>query len=69
MTHPENTTFHHRHHDNGTLDSICPRCFLTIALAIEKQHVSLVEHIHECDPFRLHQIENGLREQHFPTAA
>lgn len=68
MTHPETTAFHHKYHDNGTIDSICPRCYLTIASAIDKQHVSLVEHSHECDPVRLYQMENGLREQHFPAA-
>lgn len=69
MAHPENTTFHHRHRDNGTVDSICPHCYLTIAFAIEKQHVSLVEHIHECDPLRLSQTENGAHPLYFPAAA
>ena len=30
MAHTKTVTFHHRHNQNGTVDSICPRCYLTI---------------------------------------
>ncbi len=58
MTHKTNAIFHHRHNENGTVDSICPRCYLTIATAKDEQHLFRREKIHNCDLVLLHQIAN-----------
>lgn len=58
MAHLENSTFHHRHNENGSLDSICPHCFLTIGSDQNVQQLFFEERTHFCDPLRLHQLAN-----------
>jgi len=69
MAHPENTTFRHRHNQDGTFDSICSDCFLTIASANEEQKLYLLERIHECDPVRIYEIATGTWPPFLPSAA
>jgi len=42
--------FPHRHNTDGSFDSICPRCVITIATAMDESDLSHSEAIHECDP-------------------
>src|SRR3954452_16683815 len=42
--------FPHRHNTDGSFDSICPRCVITIATAMDESDLSHSEAVHECDP-------------------
>ncbi len=61
MAYSNLTTSFHRHNDNGTFDSICKRCFLTIASVRDEQQLAPFERAHACNPIRLYQLQNGLR--------
>ena len=69
MTYLENSTYRHRTNRDGTFDSICPRCYRTIASADKEQHLFMAERIHECDPLRLDELAPGTRPQSLPTVA
>jgi hypothetical protein len=47
---PERLKFAHRPNADGTIDSICPRCFLTIATATKEADLLQSEMGHDCDP-------------------
>jgi hypothetical protein len=42
-------SFPHRQNKNGTFDSICPKCFLTVANAIQEVDLVRFEKCHVCD--------------------
>lgn len=42
--------FAHRYNPNGTCDSICPRCFQTIATVRDEAQLPRIESQHVCDP-------------------
>ena len=69
MTHPENSTYRHRHNANGSFDSICPYCYLTVASARSEPHLLLLERMHECDPVRLYEIASATWLLHLPSVA
>jgi hypothetical protein len=48
--------FHHRHNSNGTHDSICFRCYMTVATVGNESDLTRYEVEHACDPARLYQI-------------
>ena len=66
MTHPQLMTSFHRHHDNGIFDSICKRCFVTIASVRDERQLSPLERTHVCDPVRVYQLENGVGKTYQP---
>jgi hypothetical protein len=41
---------------NGTMDSICNHCFLTVATAASETDLDSAERCHECDPWRLESL-------------
>lgn len=45
--------FMRRENTNGTLDSICCKCFVTVATARSEFELSAPERSHECDPILL----------------
>jgi hypothetical protein len=50
--------FHYRNNADGTVDSICPLCFLTVARGKEANELRARELAHACDrfdPFRSKQ--------------
>lgn len=49
--------FHVRSHEDGTFDSICPKCFLTVARELPWEKLAAEEQLHECDAGRLLSIE------------
>lgn len=54
--------FVHRPNHDGTFDSICPRCFVTIATRFDETDLESNERDHECDPKLLdwyHNLKNG----------
>lgn len=42
--------FTHRPNSDGTTDSICNKCFVTIATALGERELSRAEKLHVCDP-------------------
>ena len=42
--------FSHRHNPDGTVDSICRQCFVTIAKAQDESELYRVERLHTCNP-------------------
>ena len=52
--------FPRRHNHDGTIDSICPECFRTVARCRSEAELDGHEHRHVCDPesiaeLRLHR--------------
>jgi hypothetical protein len=43
-------SFAHRRNDDGSFDSICPRCFRTIAQSARESDLQIAEDGHVCDP-------------------
>jgi hypothetical protein len=56
MPSSERLKFAHSFIQDGTVDSICPRCFVTVASANEADSV-LKEEQHVCDPFLVAHYE------------
>ena len=52
MTAPQRA-FVHRTNDNGTIHSICPHCYNTVATSIGEAELEFAEHAHRCDRTRL----------------
>jgi hypothetical protein len=48
--------FPHRYNRDGTYESICSVCFLTIATVRDESELALSEAGHVCDQIRLHQF-------------
>ena len=44
------TKFSHRHNSDGTVDSICRECFVTVAKAQNESELYRDENSHTCDP-------------------
>ena len=53
-------TFARRYNPNGTVDSICPRCFQTIATVKDEAEFSRFEQEHVCDPHVLERLQRGI---------
>lgn len=49
--------FPHRANKDGTMDSICPRCFATIGRATWEAELEKMEASHACDPVQLFHFE------------
>lgn len=41
--------FSHRMNGNGTMDSICPRCYVTVATSTWESELERAEHAHNCE--------------------
>jgi hypothetical protein len=57
MPSSEHLKFAHRLIPDGTVDSICPRCFVTVASAANEADLVLKEQLHVCDPFLVAHYE------------
>ena len=44
------TGFSHRHNPDGTVDSICRECFMTVAKAQDESDLFRMERQHTCSP-------------------
>jgi 1,4-dihydroxy-2-naphthoyl-CoA synthase len=53
LAHISDVGFAHRPNDNGTTDSICLKCFMTIASKERKADLAASEAAHECGGFDL----------------
>jgi hypothetical protein len=52
-------SFPHRHNANGTYDSICTRCFVTVATVRNEAELAGRESAHICDPVDLCRLDQG----------
>jgi len=48
--------FHHRFNREGTHDSFCSTCYMTVATTSEEFELVGHEDVHICDPVRLYQV-------------
>jgi len=51
--HSANFEFPHRMNEDGTIDSICPLCFVTIGCSTWEADLDRMEAAHICEPARL----------------
>lgn len=49
-------TFPHRRNRDGTFDSICPRCFVTVSSKYTEVELQEAESSHNCQGFELAQM-------------
>jgi hypothetical protein len=56
MVHQFKPRFPHRFNVDGTHDSICAQCHLTVASARNEQELAQRERDHVCDPVRIYQL-------------
>lgn len=49
--------FLHRLNDDGTIDSICRECFLTVATAFSTSELEREERQHHCEPCLLERYK------------
>lgn len=54
--------FPHRFNRDGTVDSICPRCYVTVGSAAIEDGLKPMETAHVCNPERLAYYEEGRRQ-------
>lgn len=53
--------FVRRPKSDGTTDSICTRCFLTVATATWEADLDSAEQGHECNPWRLENLRKSVK--------
>jgi hypothetical protein len=53
MSQTHTVQFVHRVNDDGTIDSICRQCFVTVATATSASVLEGEERKHNCEPWRL----------------
>jgi hypothetical protein len=51
--------FPHRHNANGTHDSICTKCFVTVATAKNEPELEGHESAHVCNPVDVSRFSRG----------
>ena len=50
MAHVSTLQFAHRTNEDGSIDSICLKCFITVATESSESDLERAEHDHTCDP-------------------
>jgi hypothetical protein len=61
MVQPDEDSFVHRSNPDGTTDSICKRCFVTVCTSMGEAKLAFEERKHVCDPDVLAQWERQSR--------
>jgi hypothetical protein len=54
------TPFVHRANTDGTIDSFCRKCFMTIASSQWEADLERAESVHRCDPIQLEHVHDVL---------
>jgi hypothetical protein len=57
------TVFPHRQYPDGSFDSICPQCFVTVATRRTEAELQRAESEHECKGFDLGRMHWSEHEQ------
>ncbi len=58
MSQTHTVQFVHRFNEDGTIDSICRDCFVTVATDISTSHLELEERKHKCDLSLIDRYKN-----------
>jgi hypothetical protein len=70
MLQVEHLKYPHRTNPDGTIDSICPCCYVTIGTSVWETDLERLEVLHVCDPEQLEyfrQRETGRpTKRHYP---
>jgi hypothetical protein len=53
MTQTHTLQFVHRFNEDGTIDSICRHCFITVATEVSESDLEPEEREHKCDPWMI----------------
>lgn len=56
--------FVHRVQRNGTVDSICDQCFITVGTTAAESELQLLENAHICEPARIayyHHVDLAIK--------
>jgi hypothetical protein len=61
--------FAHRSNLDGTVDSICPRCFATLVTSKSVADLAINEQHHVCDPFLLARYESFKKQPRSETVS
>jgi hypothetical protein len=59
---PSQPEFVHRSNPDGTIDSVCRKCFVTVGSAVWEADLDPAERLHVCDAFRLKRLEEMARK-------
>jgi hypothetical protein len=68
MTQTHLVPFVHRLNDDGTIDSICRHCLITIATAVSESVFERAERRHFCDRWLLERYKKPGRSVNFSAA-
>lgn len=60
---PAGMNFAHRSNRNGTTDSICRRCFATVATATWEAELDRAERVHACEPGMMRVFRKTARQE------
>ncbi len=60
--------FLHRLNHDGTIDSICRECFITVATATSSSALDRDEQRHRCNPSLLERYKKAQSYKNFPVA-
>jgi hypothetical protein len=60
------SSFAHRNNRDGSIDSICPRCFATIGTSTWESDLNRIEYSHRCDPELLRRWEDAPKKEESP---
>jgi hypothetical protein len=60
----ENEKFSHRFNADGTVDSICRECFVTVATEESENELLAKEHLHSCNPHIVEWFHGPIRPNH-----
>jgi hypothetical protein len=55
----ESSRFSHRHNPDGSIDSICRSCFVTVATATAEGALAAYERAHVCNPWMLEHYKGS----------
>jgi hypothetical protein len=58
----DSSNFVHRSNRDGTIDSICSRCFVTVATGLRTADLRQHELDHKCDPRLLERYQRRQKE-------
>ena len=62
MTDRISSAFAHRHNRDGTWDSICPKCFFTLATEQREERLVVHEQDHDCEALIKAKSRAGILE-------
>ena len=54
-----------RLNEDGTMDSVCRQCFVTVATALSRSELEREERKHRCDPWLLERYKKHQHSENF----